>query len=226
MAHATLETPEVSVVLEPGQAALRSAVGAVSMLGDDEANALMRLSDEELGHLIKSGLSQIMPVARRITLDLPKVSEKSKEVVCLDNAELLERPKADAADVWDKVVDKDKILKGRQALVRSKQLIPAAVLWEGLGVTKQALSKAVKSGRVFTVDVGAATYYPAFYLDTDFDRKELAKVTQMLGSLPGWSKYEFFTTPSDFLDQTTPLKALSRGMVDEVKKLALAFIER
>ncbi|MBB6317319.1 hypothetical protein FHX56_000610 [Paraburkholderia tropica] len=41
---------------------------------------------------------------------------------------------------------------------------PAAFL-EALGVTKQALSKAVKSGRMFSLDVGPSMYCPAFYLD-------------------------------------------------------------
>ncbi|MCW5177397.1 hypothetical protein B7L14_030645, partial [Burkholderia cenocepacia] len=40
--------------------ALRSAVGAATMLGPDRARALLRLSDEQLGHLFKVGIAQVI----------------------------------------------------------------------------------------------------------------------------------------------------------------------
>lgn len=227
MAHAILESPEAPVVLEARQTALQRVVVAASMLEEDEARALMSMPAEELGQSLQSGLSQTVPMARRIRLDLQKKYAESKGGIQTLISEGLAKRKSDAdSAAWDSVVDPDKVLKVRQALVRAKKLLPAAAIWAGLGVTKQALSKAVASGRIFTVDVGPTTFYPAFYLDSSFDRKQLAKVTQTLGSLPGWSKWQFFTTQSDYLDGVTPLEALSRGMVDEVKKLALAFIER
>ncbi|MDR5879403.1 hypothetical protein [Caballeronia sp. LZ032] len=122
--------------------------------------------------------------------------------------------------------DKDEVLRGREALVRERRLMKPATFLQELGVTKQALSKAVKSGRMFSLDVGPATYYPAFYLDLDVDRKQLQKVTQELGSLPGWSKWQFFTQPKGSLGRRTPLEALAEGMVEDVRMAAQAFAER
>lgn len=223
MAHATDQISNAPV-LEARQSALDGLAAAISMLGEDQANALLSLSDAALGHEFKTTLAQAVPMARQIKLELNQRTAVRADQVkpTLQSSEA----ETSAEAQWDSLVDKDKIQVGRQALVRANELLPAAAIWEGLGVTKQALSKAVNSGRIFTVDVGAATYYPAFYLWTDFDRKQLAKVTQALGSLPGWSKWQFFTTPSNFLGQMTPLKALALGKVDEVKKAALGFAER
>lgn len=87
------------------------------------------------------------------------------------------------------------------------------------------MSKALAAGRIFTVDVGARRYYPAFYVHGDFDRRALERVTQFLGSLPGWSKWQFFTIPRAALDKLTPLQALSRGKLDPVERAAKAFAE-
>lgn len=51
-------------------------------------------------------------------------------------------------------------------------------------------------------------------------------MTQCLGSLPGWSKWQFFTTQKASLGNVTPLVALSRGKLDEVERAAMAFVER
>ncbi|MFP3550507.1 hypothetical protein SB861_07310 [Paraburkholderia sp. SIMBA_049] len=222
MARKTLEGLEAIQARRLRESALRHVLVAATMLEDDEARALISMSAEELGQTLQSRMIRTIPIARRVRLELQKSSQPTKASV-----QKGKRPQADAKlGAWDAAVDQGVILKARQALVRSKKLLPAASIWEGLGVTKQALSKAVASGRIFTVDVGAATYYPAFYLETSFDRKQLAKVTQILGSLPGWSKWQFLTTPSNFLGQITPLKALALGKVEEVRQAALGFVER
>lgn len=114
----------------------------------------------------------------------------------------------------------------RQKLVRSGQLLTARETSEGLRITRQALSKAVQAGRIFFVEVGTTQFYPAFYLAEDIDRKTLGKVTKCLGDLPGWSKWQFFTTPKASLANITPLQALARGLVERVESAASAFAER
>jgi len=210
----TLEGTAVVLDVETEEA-LRSAVGAATMLGPDRARALLSLSDEQLGHLFKVGIAQVIDLAGTITFGIAAVATRDRKPT---------GGKSRAAGV---VADPEQQVQAeRRMLVADGKLLPAAQTWAGLGMTRQALSKAVASGRIFAVDVGAAQYYPAFYLTADIDRKTLGRVTQCLGSLPGWSKWQFFTTPKASLGNVTPLVALSRGKVDEVERAATAFAER
>ncbi|WP_321859328.1 hypothetical protein [Burkholderia cenocepacia] len=210
----TLEGTAVVLDVETEEA-LRSAVGAATMLGPDRARALLSLSDEQLGHLFKVGIAQVIDLAGTITFGIAAAATRDRKPA---------GGKKRAAGV---VADPERQVQAeRRMLVADGKLLPAAQIWAGLGMTRQALSKAVASGRIFTVDVGAAQYYPAFYLAGDIDRKTLGRVTQCLGGLPGWSKWQFFTTPKASLGNVTPLVALSRGKVDEVERAATAFAER
>jgi hypothetical protein len=204
------------------EAALRSAVGAATMLGPDKARALLKLSDAQLGHLFKVGIAQVIDLAGIVTFGIAAAATRDRK------APGRAKPHGRAAMREGAVFAEAEhvALSERQALVAAGRLLPAAELWAGLGVTRQALNKARLSGRIFTVDVGAGQYYPAFYLAGDIDRKTLGKVTQQLGSLPGWSKWQFFTTPKASLGNVTPLKALSQGQVERVVRAAAAFAER
>jgi hypothetical protein len=217
---ATIEAHAVPLNTE-AEDALRSAVGAATMLGPKKAKALLALPDEQLGRLFKLGISQVIDLAGLVTFgrEAPAASNTKRS----GRGKTAASYKAENSNPFD---FKRSAFPERQALVESGKLLPAAKVWEVLGVTRQALNKAVASGRIFTVDVGAAQYYPAFYLTGDVDRKMLAKVTQLLGSLPGWSKWQFFTTPKASLGNITPLKALSRGKVEQVAKAAAAFAGR
>lgn len=210
----TLEGTAVILDVETEEA-LRSAVGAATMLGPDRARALLSLPDEQLGHLFKVGIAQVIDLAGTITFGIAAAATRDRKPT---------GRKKRAASV---AVDPERQVQAeRRMLVADGKLLSAAQTWAGLGMTRQALSKAVASGRIFTVDVGAAQYYPAFYLAGDIDRKTLGKMTQCLGGLPGWSKWQFFTTPKASLGNVTPLVALSRGKVDEVERAATAFAER
>lgn len=216
----TTERPVVPLSSEMEEA-LRSAVGAATMLGPETAKALLALPDEQLGRLFKLGISQVIDLAELITFghEAPTARDAKKS----GRGKTPASPAAESSNPFD---FERRTVPERRALVDSGKLLPAAIVWKGLDMTRQALSKAVASGRIFTVDVGAAQYYPAFYLAGDMDRKTLAKVTKLLGSLPGWSKWQFFTTPKASLGNITPLKALSRGKVEQVAQAAAAFAER
>jgi len=204
------------------EVALRCAVGAATMLGPDKARALLELSDAQLGHLFKVGIAQVIDLAGVVTFGIAAAATRDRKAP--SRAKPNPKPAAYEGAVLSEV---ERIaLSERQALVAAGRLLPAAELWAGLGISRQALNKALVSGRIFTVDVGAAQYYPAFYLAGDIDRKTLGKVTQQLGSLPGWSKWQFFTTPKASLGNVTPLKALSQGQVERVERAAAAFAER
>jgi len=111
-------------------------------------------------------------------------------------------------------------------LVRRGELVRAAEFAEALGVTKQAISKALRDKRVFALEVDGAQYYPSFYLDSQLDRRQIERVTKELGDLPGPSKLQFFLTPKHSLGGVTPLKALAKGRLEQVKASARGFAQR
>jgi hypothetical protein len=114
----------------------------------------------------------------------------------------------------------------RAKLVAQQEVIPAGVLLDKLHFTRQALSKAVKTHRLFTVDILGDRLFPAFFADSEFDRRKLESVAKELGELPGWSKWQFFTTRKASLGGETPLEALKRGRYAEVRRAAIGFAER
>lgn len=113
-----------------------------------------------------------------------------------------------------------------QARIASKELISSGELQRALDVQRQAISLAVKKNRMFAmVGPSGENFYPAFYADSSLDRRALEAVSQTLGSLPGASKFYFFTAKSTFLGET-PLEALRKGRVDAVLSAAAGFAER
>jgi len=106
------------------------------------------------------------------------------------------------------------------------ELIGSGVLQRELNVQRQALSAAVKAGRLFAfVGPSGENYYPAFYADPTLDRRAVEKVSKALGELPAASKYYFFTEPFTAL-QDTPLGALRKGRLTEVLAAAASVVGR
>lgn len=91
--------------------------------------------------------------------------------------------------------------------------------------SRQAVSKAAQSQRVFSVRHKAQRYFPAFFADPAYDRRHLEAVSQALGDLPGGSKLQFFLTRKGSLAGATPLQALAGGRVAKVMDVAAAFAE-
>lgn len=115
----------------------------------------------------------------------------------------------------------------RTELAESGQLIVAKELAERLEVSPQAISKAVKAGRLFALEGGGGRLlYPAFYSDGRASRRDLETVTRALGDIPASSKWQFFTTPKISLNGATPLQALQRGDRQAVMVTAAGFVER
>lgn len=210
-------TPKAALAaLDPGaEEALRSAVGAAALLGRKKVQALLDLPDAELGHLFKCGIAQLTNLSTSVTFEGCGLSQQTKETTRTRKDRQADEGASEFASPSDQ----------RQTLVSERKLLLATEVWRCLGITRQALSKALAAGRIFTVDVGARRYYPAFYVHGDFDREALERVTQLLGNLSGWSKWQFFTTPKASLGKLTPLQALSRGKLDPVERAAKAFAE-
>ena len=96
-----------------------------------------------------------------------------------------------------------------------------------MGWTARKLKAEEARGRVFHLLVGQASRYPAFFAELDLGgRRRLAAVCQLLGDLPGGSKWQFFTGGKGSLAGSTPLAALRDGRLRQVKATAEGFAER
>jgi biotin operon repressor len=114
----------------------------------------------------------------------------------------------------------------RDDLIANKKVLPSGEFAAALSVSRQALSKAVQSGRLFALEAGGENYYPSFYLDCKVDRRKLERVSKTMGALSGWERWRFFTTPKGSLAGLTPLDALKKGKYEEVLTAATGFAER
>jgi len=91
--------------------------------------------------------------------------------------------------------------------------------------SRQAVSTAVASGRVFYITYEGVRYFPYFYGDREYNRTHLGAVTKVLKDLPGGSKLQFFLNTRGSLGGINPLQALKDGRVAKVVDVASAFAE-
>jgi hypothetical protein len=113
-----------------------------------------------------------------------------------------------------------------EKLIDEGRLVDPRVFIENLSFSRQGLSKALKANRVFYVDVSGGRFYPDFFFDSRYQRKQLELVSKMLGDLPGASKLKFFTTKKLSLSGKTPLEALAEGQLTRVQTAARGFVQR
>jgi len=117
--------------------------------------------------------------------------------------------------------------KVRSKLVQRKEILPADEFAEAMEVSREVLNKEVAAHHLFAMELGDETYYPAFYLQRDIDRKKFKRVCKALGGISGWSKWDFFTRPKGSLGEKTPLEALKNpGMFEAVLSAACGYAER
>lgn len=121
---------------------------------------------------------------------------------------------------------RDQEAQRRRDDIAAGRLLGSAEMRERLGISRQALSAAVRAQRLFVLAGPSGDFlYPAFFADGRHDRAVLEKVSRALGGLPGGAKWEFFTTPRLSLGRKTPLQALAKGQVEEVLAAAAAFAD-
>ncbi|RFP28715.1 helix-turn-helix domain-containing protein [Duganella sp. BJB476] len=115
-------------------------------------------------------------------------------------------------------------VNSRQVHLAEGRLLTSADLCERLGISRQALSKAVKEQRMFYVDgLSGSQLYPAFFATGKAERRKLEQVSQALGDLPGPSKWDFFISPKLSLNERSPVAALADGDLPKVLAAAGAF---
>ena len=182
---------------------------------EKDVAALANLDDTQLLTFVKKSFkSSRRTQMAKAALNLATTFERIATLLAAqESTSLLAKAKQRATDIHAELVNK-------------KSVVPSGVLIQALGITRQALSKAVQANRMFSVEVGGENYYPVFYADTKFDRRKLERVTKLLGKLDGWQKWQFFTTPKASLGGLTPLEAMSKGSYESVAKAAAGFAER
>lgn len=111
-------------------------------------------------------------------------------------------------------------------MIQAGQLLASTDFLSRLGLTKQALSKAVGANRMFYIDFRGDRHFPAFYVDPMYSRAQLETVTKLLGDLPGGAKLQFFMTRKGSLAGLTPLEAIAQGKLAKVKDVAAAFADQ
>ncbi|MEM5338842.1 hypothetical protein [Paraburkholderia azotifigens] len=172
------------------------------------ARALLEIPDAELGRLFKIRLMRIAGLSTALDLDLSSI-----------------RGQTEQASTNPKIGSK-RGKSARYALIAKGKLLQPGDFLAASGISEQRLTRDLAAGRIFTVDIGADAYYPAFFLVNELDRKALASVVRRLGDLTGWSKWSYFTTPNASLGSSTPLQALMRGDAKLVLRSAAAFVEQ
>lgn len=120
---------------------------------------------------------------------------------------------------------RDSVQATLEQMVRLRQLLASTEFSNQLNWSRQALSKALGSNRVFYVDFMGDRYFPAFYADPTYQRAQLEAVTKVLGELPGGAKLQFFLARRGSLGGATPLDALAEGKLQKVKDVAAAFAD-
>ena len=113
-----------------------------------------------------------------------------------------------------------------QGLAHAGQLVDEREFAARLRWNAQALHVALATNRVFFLEHDGVRYFPAFYASVPYRLRQLKEVTCMLGTLPGGSKWQFFSQPKGSLAGRTPLDALARGDFTTVKKAADGFANR
>lgn len=119
----------------------------------------------------------------------------------------------------------DSVRNKLEQMVKKRELLASAEFTREVGLSRQALSKAVGANRMFYVDFKGERYFPAFYADPMYQRSQVEAVTKLLGDLPGGAKLQFFLNRRGSLAGVTPLEALAQGKLQKVKDVAAAFAD-
>jgi hypothetical protein len=196
----------------------RAFLGAASAFavvsGAERTSAVMDLADDELGREFRKHLGTFD------SADSPMGSSRAP-------VRKVALPPIEPFTGKDEGLDVTKLgaqaLAARRAMVKKKELLDTSAMTEALGISRQALNKAVTAKRMFSVEVDGTPYYPAFYASPDLDRRELERVTQKLDNLQGWLKLDFLTSPNSALGDIAPIEALKLGLLPAALELAKAY---
>lgn len=155
-------------------------------------------------------------VTGSVSLPVPAITSRARKSPAADSSK--------SRQFMDDMMKSE--MAARVERIEMGELITAAELGERLAMSKQAISRAATTGRMFTLEgPSGKKVFPAFYADPRLDRQVLERVSKELGQLPGPSKWQFFTTGKVSLNGKSPIEAISEGHVNKVLAAATAFRE-
>lgn len=205
------------------ESVLAGAATAVAVNGD-MASDVLKMPDMDLGRLLKDKIAVLLPVMQRFQAGNEPAAPESDESLGYEVS--VPRPRGmKLKGKLDMAMQHEMAMQERTRMVEQKRLLNTEDMIRASGLQRQTLTKAVTSGRMFTVKVGPTTYYPSFYAHSEIDPKVLGSVTRKLVGLPGWLKLDFFESKNGALGNRSPLDALLKGKIDEVAELAEAYGE-
>ncbi len=106
--------------------------------------------------------------------------------------------------------------------IQSKSLLTLQEIQSATNAEKKDIRNAVRAGRMFfVIGPDSEKYYPSFFGDTNsYFKRCIEKVCKELADVPVEVKYGFFTTPSHWLGDLSPIAALHAGKLKEVMDIA------
>jgi hypothetical protein len=110
-------------------------------------------------------------------------------------------------------------------MIRRGQLLTEHELRARAHLTFRQLEDALASHHVICLVFEGVRYYPAFYVDPQYDSRALSAVTRIMAHLPPGSILQFLLSRRGSLGALTPLEALQRGQLTEVMNAAAASAE-
>lgn len=116
----------------------------------------------------------------------------------------------------------DRRRKSYEELKKRGELITAKELADLRNVGQSTISEALKRQRIFRVSLDGRDLYPRFFADHEANRKDIEAISKELGSLPGSVKLGFFNKRLMSLGGLTPLEALAKGKLDQVRRAAIS----
>lgn len=113
-------------------------------------------------------------------------------------------------------------------IVNAKRIIIESEFLARAEITKEALVQKLRERQIFSIpewihkDPGER-YYPAFFVDPQYNPFLVEAVSVVLRASPDERKYRFFTTPIPVFSDKTPLDLLALGEFERVVEAAKAF---
>ena len=152
------------------------------------------------------------------TLDVSKTSKRIGRKAATSttqqrNAQAIEQARARGEEVI-------------QEQIGNRDWLPIDEFAKALGQSRQAVRKATREHRLFTIEVRGVHYYPVFQVQLGLSKSGLPQVLRVLVDESGWSKWVFFITPRPSLGGRNAVQALLENDTKQVLSAASGYVEQ
>jgi len=202
--------------------------GASQSLADAVSQVLSVRGDELREALLTRWLVTAMEALRRATrATLGKAAAASTNVEAV--LRVLEAPEMMEPNDPEKILAASRArgLEARQQLFNAEGgAWTASHVASHLGISRQSVDKRRKAGKLLALTTGRRGYfYPSWQFGRGGVLDGWETILAALAPQDPWAQVIFMLTPSDWLDEKTPLETLRRGQIEAVQTAASAFGE-